>query len=189
MGDGAPSTPQHPAAPEDIANEAPPRVTIPRRSGAGKNTIRDRGEREDEQEDGDPQAGDADGVGVEPAAAYRVERVEEDRLVLHLLIAVPAEQPGDPRGDAVEQLRPREDHVADFAEEVLTRHGDRAPQIARGPVDDREPSQDGIRHGIDGHAPPGEQPVERGVHAGMGGLLAQEGLDLGALCLRGNARQ
>src|SRR5437016_871100 len=38
-GDGAPSTPQHPAAPEDEADEAPPRVEVLRRAGAGKDTV------------------------------------------------------------------------------------------------------------------------------------------------------
>src|SRR5438034_10819937 len=38
-GDGAPSTPQHPAAPEDKAEEAPPRVEVLRRAGAGKDTV------------------------------------------------------------------------------------------------------------------------------------------------------
>src|SRR5207249_4233353 len=84
----------------------------------------------------------------EPVAACRVERVEEHRLVLHLLVAVPPEQPGNARGDAVEQPPPREDRVAELAEEVLARDGDRAPEIARGPVDDREPSQHGICRGV-----------------------------------------
>src|SRR5436190_16461878 len=38
-GDGTPSTPQHPAAPEDKADEAPPRVEVLRRAGAGKDTV------------------------------------------------------------------------------------------------------------------------------------------------------
>jgi hypothetical protein len=91
-----------------------------------------------------------------------------------------------PRG---EQLRPREDRVADLAEEVLARHGDGAPQIARGPVHDREPSQQGIRDRVDGHTPPNEQPVERRVHTGMGGLLAKEDITLGTQRLIGDAGQ
>src|SRR2546426_7790870 len=38
-GDGAPATPQHPAAPEDEADEASPRAEVPRRAGAGKDTV------------------------------------------------------------------------------------------------------------------------------------------------------
>jgi hypothetical protein len=38
-------------------------------------------------------------------AADRVKRVEEHRLVLHLLVPVPTEEPGNPRIDPVEQLR------------------------------------------------------------------------------------
>ena len=59
-GDGAPSTVQHPAASEDKADEAPPRVEVVRRASAGENTVTDRWEREGEEHDGDPQPGDAD---------------------------------------------------------------------------------------------------------------------------------
>src|SRR5438093_3311660 len=45
-GDGAPSTPQHPPAPEDETDEAPPRVEVPRGASAREDTVRDRGERE-----------------------------------------------------------------------------------------------------------------------------------------------
>src|SRR5882724_7218162 len=37
-GNRAPSTPQHPAAPEDKADEAPPRAEVLRRAGAGEDT-------------------------------------------------------------------------------------------------------------------------------------------------------
>src|SRR5215831_19700541 len=125
-GNRAPSTPQHPATSEDKAQKVPPRVEVLRRAGASKDAVADRWEREGEEDNGDPQPGDAHGVGVESAAACGVERIKEHRLVLHLLVAVPPEQPGDARVDAVEQFGPREEHVADLAEEVLARHGDRA---------------------------------------------------------------
>src|SRR5437773_4197090 len=38
-GNRAPSTPQHPAAPEDKADEAPPRADVLRRAGAGEDTV------------------------------------------------------------------------------------------------------------------------------------------------------
>src|SRR5215813_13105252 len=41
-GDGVPSTPQHPAAPENESDEIPPRVEVLRRAGAGEDTVRDR---------------------------------------------------------------------------------------------------------------------------------------------------
>src|SRR5262245_30911497 len=99
-GDGAPSTVQHTAAPEDKADEGPPRAVVVRRAGARENTVTDRWEREREEDDGDPQPGDADAVGVKPVAAHRVEHVEEHRLVFHLLVTVPPEQPGDGRDNA-----------------------------------------------------------------------------------------
>ena len=37
--DGAPSTPQHPAAPKDEADEAAPRVEVLRRAGAGEDAV------------------------------------------------------------------------------------------------------------------------------------------------------
>src|SRR5262252_2722302 len=47
-GDGSPSTAQHPAAPENEADEVPPRVEVLRRAGAGEDTVRDRWECEGE---------------------------------------------------------------------------------------------------------------------------------------------
>jgi hypothetical protein len=38
-GDGAPATPQHPAAPEDETDEVPPRVEVLRRAGAGEDAV------------------------------------------------------------------------------------------------------------------------------------------------------
>ena len=58
-GNGAPSTPQHAATPENKAEEAPPRVEVLCRAGAGKDTVGDRWEREGEEDNGDPQPGDA----------------------------------------------------------------------------------------------------------------------------------
>src|SRR6059036_768151 len=52
-GDGAPSTAQHPAAPEDKADEAAPRAEVVRRAGAGEDAVTDRWEREGEEDDGD----------------------------------------------------------------------------------------------------------------------------------------
>src|SRR5262245_47968623 len=165
--DGAPATAQHPAAPDYEAHEAPPRAEVPRCAGTGDDTVRDRWQGHGDEDYGDPQPGDADSVGVEPVTACRVERVEEHCLVLYLLVTVPPEQLGDARVDSLEQLRPREDRVADLAEEVLARHGDRGSEIARGPIHDREPSQHGIRNGLDRNTPPDEQPVEGRVHAGV----------------------
>src|SRR5579862_201273 len=179
-GDGAPSTAEHPAAPEDKADEPPPRAEVVCRAGAGEDAVADRWERQGKEDHGDPQPRDADSVCVDPVTTCRVEHVEEHRLVLNFLVAVPAEQPGDATVDAVEQLRPRENRMADLPEEVFARHGHRAPESARGPVDDREPSQRGVRDRLDRHLPPSEQAVERRVHAGMGGLLAEEGLAFGA---------
>src|SRR4029453_8084918 len=100
--DGAPSTPQHPAAPEYEAHEAPPGERISRGTSAGEDAIRNRRERQGHENDSDPEPGDADRVGVDASAACRVERIEEHRLVLDLLIAMPPKQPRNARVDAVE---------------------------------------------------------------------------------------
>jgi hypothetical protein len=178
-----------PPRPKTKRTRPPPSAEIPCSARAREDTARDRWQRDYEEDDGDPQSGDADGIRVETLTACGVERVKEHRLVLHLLVAVPPEQRGDSRLDAVEQLPAREQRVADLAEEVLTRHRDRAAGIARGPVDDREPTHHGIRDGIDRHAPPHENPIERRVHGGVGGLLAKEGIALGAQRLVGDTGQ
>src|SRR5581483_868883 len=98
---GAPSTAKHRVAPEDEADETSPRVHVPRGAGAGDDAIRNRRKRERDEDESDPQPGDADGIGVEPAAADGVKRVEEHRLVLDLLVAMPPEQPGDARVDTL----------------------------------------------------------------------------------------